>query len=151
MKLDINGIKERNKHRFPFILIDRILELEEGLRCISIKNVSYNEEFFQGHFPQEPVMPGVLVIEALAQTAGIVGAGFGLDPDALLMFAGIDKAKFKLPITPGDQLILKVEFIKKRLSIWLFKGEAYIRELDGTERLAVTAELKIASVSKIKK
>ncbi len=143
MVLDINEIKKRLKHRYPFLLIDRVLELEEGVRCVALKNVTVNEPFFQGHFPESPVMPGVLIVEALAQTGGI--AGFSLYEDAgkdITYFAGMDKVKFKKPVVPGDQLILKSEFVKRKLNIWLLKGEAFVND-----ELVTKAEFKLATVS----
>ena len=140
--LDVNQILERLPHRYPFLLIDRVLELEEGKSCVALKNVTGNEAFFEGHFPGNPVMPGVLMIEALAQTGGIAAYTLSANSDnKLLMFAGIDKAKFKAPVVPGDQLILKTELVFQKLKIWGFKGEAFV-----DDKLVVRADLKIASV-----
>ena len=112
--LDINEIKEIIPHRYPFLLIDKIIEVEEGKRAVGLKNVTANEEFFNGHFPDYPVMPGVLIVEALAQ----VGAVAMLKPEAnrgkLAFFAGIDNCRFKRQVKPGDQLRLEVEMIKVR-------------------------------------
>ncbi len=122
MVLTIEQIKKRIQHRYPFLLIDRVLELEEGVSCTAIKNISGNESYFQGHFPDNPVMPGVLIVEAMAQAGGI--AAYNLDVninDNLLMFVGIDKAKFKAPVVPGDQLILKTSLTFKKMKIWGFK------------------------------
>lgn len=143
MVLDINEIKNRLKHRYPFLLIDRVLELEEGVRCTALKNVTANEPFFQGHFPESPIMPGVLIVEALAQAGGI--AGYSLYEDAgkdITYFAGMDKVKFKKPVVPGDQLILKSEFVKRKLNIWLLKGEAFVND-----ELVTKADFKLATVS----
>ena len=143
MVLDINEIKKRLKHRYPFLLIDRVLELEEGVRCVALKNVTVNEPFFQGHFPESPIMPGVLIVEALAQTGGI--AGYSLYKDAnkdITYFAGMDNVKFKKPVVPGDQLILKSEFIKRKMNIWILKGEAYVND-----ELVTRADFKLATVS----
>ncbi len=143
MVLDILQIKERLKHRYPFLLIDRVIELEEGVRCTAIKNVTANEQFFQGHFPENPIMPGVLIVEALAQTAGI--AGFTLSDsakDEITFFAGIDKVKFKKPVVPGDQLVLKAEFVKRKMNVWFLKGEAFV-----DDKLVAKAELKLATAS----
>ncbi len=143
MVLDILQIKERLKHRYPFLLIDRVIELEEGVRCTAIKNVTANEQFFQGHFPENPIMPGVLIVEALAQTGGI--AGFALSEsanDEITFFAGIDKVKFKKPVVPGDQLVLKAEFIKRKMNVWFLKGEAFV-----DDKLVAKAELKLATAS----
>lgn len=112
--LDITEIKEIIPHRYPFLLIDKIIEVEEGKRAVGLKNVTANEEFFNGHFPDYPVMPGVLIVEALAQ----VGAVAMLKPEAnrgkLAFFAGIDNCRFKRQVKPGDQLRLEVEMIKVR-------------------------------------
>lgn len=152
MILNINQIKERIKHRPPFLLIDRVIELEQGKSCTAIKNVTINEPFFAGHFPEEPVMPGVLIIEAIAQTAGIAGLGDNNhNEDTLLLFTGIEKAVFKYPVTPGDQLILRAQFLKKKLNIWMFEGTAHIINEEDKERLVAKATFKIATVSKIKK
>lgn len=142
--LSLQEIKEMLPHRYPILLLDRVLELEEGKRCKALKNVTGNEDFFQGHFPGNPIMPGVLIIEALAQACGITA--FALEPDAhdkWLLFAGINKARFKRPVVPGDQLILEAEYISHRLGVWLFKGKATV---DG--KIAVTAELLVATVDK---
>ena len=149
--LNINEIKKRLQHRYPFLLIDRVMELEEGVSCTCLKNITANEDFFQGHFPDAPVMPGVLILEAMAQCGGIAGYTLNDDPDNyLLLFVGIDKAKFRAPVTPGDQLILKTEFSKKKLNIWTFVGKAFVRDEFGNEKLAAQAELRIASVPKDK-
>ncbi len=135
-------IKKRLKHRYPFLMIDRILELEEGKRCVALKNVTYNEPYFQGHFPESPILPGVLIIEALAQTGGI--AGFSLYKNAeqeITFLAGVDKVKFRKPVIPGDQLILKSEFLKRKLNIWMLKGEAFV-----DDELVAKAEFKLATV-----
>lgn len=143
MELDILEIQKRLKHRYPFLLIDRVIELEEGKRCVAIKNVTFNEPFFQGHFPESPIMPGVLIVEALAQTGGI--AGHHLYEDAnkdITFFAGMDNVKFKKPVVPGDQLILKSEFVKRKLNIWMLKGEAFVNDV-----LVAKADFKLATVS----
>lgn len=140
--MDILEIKKRLKHRYPFLMIDRILELEEGKRCVALKNVTYNEPYFQGHFPESPILPGVLIIEALAQTGGI--AGFSLYKNAeqeITFLAGVDKVKFRKPVIPGDQLILKSEFLKRKLNIWMLKGEAFV-----DDELVAKAEFKLATV-----
>mgnify|MGYP001546228542 CR=1 FL=1 len=143
MILDINEIKKRLKHRYPFLLIDRVIELEEGVRCVAIKNVTNNEQFFQGHFPESPIMPGVLIVEALAQAGGIAGYSLYKDADKdITFFAGMDNVKFKKPVIPGDQLILKSEFIKKKLNFWMLKGEAFV-----DDQLVAKADFKLATVA----
>jgi len=138
--MGINEIKKRLHHRFPFLLIDRVLELEEGKRCKALKNVTFNEHFFQGHFPDRPIMPGVLIVEAMAQTAGI--AGFTLNPNNdLSFFAGFDNVKFKKPVEPGDQLILDAEIVNRKRNIWFMQATASV---DGA--VVCSAEFKLAMV-----
>jgi 3-hydroxyacyl-[acyl-carrier-protein] dehydratase len=142
--LSLQEIKKMLPHRYPMLLLDRVLELEEGVRCKALKNVTGNEDFFQGHFPGNPIMPGVLIVEALAQVCGITG--YALEPDAdnkWLLFAGINKARFKRPVVPGDQLILEAEYISNKLGIWFFKGKATV-----DDKIVATAELLVATVNK---
>lgn len=137
MTMDIHEILKRLPHRYPILLVDRVLELELGVRIKALKNVTINEAFFNGHFPQRPVMPGVLMIEALAQASAILGfESFGKDDNSIYMFAGIDAARFKRPVEPGDQLTLDVVFERKKASIIKFKARASV---DG--ELAVEADL----------
>ncbi len=126
--LEIDAIRELLPHRYPFLLVDRILEIETGKRAVGIKNVTVNEEFFQGHFPTRPIMPGVLIIEALAQIGGILAyASEPFDASTSLMyFLGIDKAKFRHTVTPGDRLDLYVEVIQHRSNVWKLRGEATV-------------------------
>ena len=141
--MDIFEIKRRLKHRYPFLMIDRILELEEGVRCVALKNVTINEPIFQGHFPERPILPGVLIIEAMAQAGGIAGYSLYKNADSGITYlAGVDKVKFKKPVVPGDQLILKSEFVKRKLNIWVLKGEAFV-----DDTLVAKADLKLATVS----
>ncbi len=127
--LDIRAILEHLPHRFPFLLVDRVLEIEKGKRIVAIKNVTINEPFFSGHFPHVPVMPGVLIIEALAQAAGILSfqtMGRVSDEKSVYYFVGIDQARFKRPVSPGDQIRLEVEIVRTVRSIWKFSGKALV-------------------------
>lgn len=127
--LDIRGILEHLPHRYPFLLVDRVLELEKSKRIVAIKNVTINEPFFVGHFPHVPVMPGVLIIEALAQAAGILSfqtMGRVSDNRSVYYFVGIDQARFKRPVSPGDQLRLEVEIVRTLRSVWKFSGKATV-------------------------
>ncbi|HET7656910.1 MAG TPA: 3-hydroxyacyl-ACP dehydratase FabZ [Bacillales bacterium] len=124
--LDINEIKSIIPHRHPFLLIDRILEVEEGKRAVGIKNVSANEDFFNGHFPDYPVMPGVLIVEALAQTGAVAILQSEENRGKLAFFAGIDKCRFKRQVKPGDQLRLEVDILRLRGSIGKGKGVATV-------------------------
>jgi len=137
--IDVRGILEYLPHRYPFLLIDRVLELEAGKRIVAIKNVTINAPYFVGHFPHIPVMPGVLMIEALAQAAGVLSfetLGQKSDPGSVFYFVGIDGARFKRPVVPGDQLRLEVEIVRFARSISKFKGVATV---DG--QVAAEAEL----------
>ena len=128
-QLDIFEILEHLPHRYPFLLIDRVTECIPGETLIGYKNVSYNEPYFTGHFPQRPVMPGVLILEALAQATGILAfrtLGRVPDENSLYYFVGVDKARFKQPVVPVDQLELSVKFIKEKRGIWKFEGVASV-------------------------
>jgi 3-hydroxyacyl-[acyl-carrier-protein] dehydratase len=124
--LDIDQIKEIIPHRYPFLLVDRILEVEEGLKAVGIKNVSANEEFFNGHFPDYPVMPGVLIIEALAQVGAVAMLKKEENRGKLAFFAGIDNCRFKRQVKPGDQLRLEVEMIRFKGPMGKGKGVATV-------------------------
>jgi 3-hydroxyacyl-[acyl-carrier-protein] dehydratase len=124
--LDIQQIKEIIPHRYPFLLVDRILEIEEGKRAVGIKNVTANEEFFNGHFPNYPVMPGVLIVEALAQVGAVAMLKKEENRGRLAFFAGIDNCRFKKQVTPGDQLRLEVEIIRAKGTIGKGKGIATV-------------------------
>jgi len=125
---DIQEIMKLLPHRYPFIMIDRILELTPGEKIVALKNVTINEPFFQGHFPRNPIMPGVLIIEAMGQ-AGAVLAAKSLDQEpqgTLIYFMGMDKVKFRKPVIPGDQLIFEMQFLKKRRNVFKMSGTAYV-------------------------
>jgi 3-hydroxyacyl-[acyl-carrier-protein] dehydratase len=127
--LDIRAILEHLPHRYPFLLVDRVIEIEAGKRIVAIKNVTINEPYFVGHFPHMPVMPGVLQIEALAQAAGILSfqtMGRVSDDRSVYYFVGIDGARFKRPVVPGDQLRLEVEITRVARSIWKYAGRATV-------------------------
>jgi 3-hydroxyacyl-[acyl-carrier-protein] dehydratase len=129
MKMDINGILKLMPHRYPILLVDRVLELEPGVRILAIKNVTANEPFFQGHFPENPVMPGVLMIEALAQAAAVltyVTMKTSYPEGTLFYFAGIDGARFKRPVGPGDQLHLSVTMDRVKRGVGKFTGHALV-------------------------
>jgi 3-hydroxyacyl-[acyl-carrier-protein] dehydratase len=137
--MDIHEILEYLPHRYPFLLVDRVLDVVPGERITALKNVSMNEPFFPGHYPHHPVMPGVLVIEALAQTAAILSfKSMGGKPDdkSVYYFVGIDSARFKRPVTPGDQLIFEVSIVANKRGIWKFAAQA---KVDG--QVAAEAEL----------
>jgi 3-hydroxyacyl-[acyl-carrier-protein] dehydratase len=137
--LDINQIKEYLPHRYPLLLVDRVLDWESGKKITALKNVTVNEEFFNGHFPHKPVMPGVLMIEALAQTAALLSfltMNQKPDENAIVYFVGIDGARFKRPVEPGDQLKMEVEILRVARGIWKYKATGSV---DG--QLAVEAEL----------
>ncbi len=139
--LDINDVLRQLPHRYPFLLVDRVLEYEPGKSIRALKNVTYNEPFFTGHFPHRPVMPGVLIIEALAQAAGILAfrtADIIPNENTRFYFAGIDKARFRKPVEPGDQLILKVTLERQVRGIWKFSTVA---EVAGSE--VASAEMLI--------
>ena len=137
--MDIHQILKQLPHRSPFLLVDRVIELEKGKRIVALKNVSMNEPFFGGHFPHRPVMPGVLMLEALAQAAALLAFDtLGVTPDdkTVYYFAGIDGARFKRPVEPGDQLMLHVELNRMKSGIFKFKARATV-----AEELAVEADL----------
>jgi 3-hydroxyacyl-[acyl-carrier-protein] dehydratase len=123
--MDIHEILKKLPHRYPILLVDRVLEVEAGKRIKALKNVTINEPFFMGHFPHRPVMPGVMMLEAMAQTAALLAfsaAGSGVDANSVIYFAGIDGARFKRPVEPGDQLVMEVELLRAKAGIYKFKG-----------------------------
>ena len=132
--IDINEIKKIIPHRYPFLLVDRIIECDFESRIVGIKNVTADEPFFSGHFPEFPVMPGVLIIEALAQTACILGLKLlKLEGRGAVFFTGIDGAKFRKPVIPGDQLRLELIKVKQRKSLFRFEGKAYVDDVLAAE------------------
>ena len=131
ISIDIHGILKRLPHRYPLLLVDRVLELLPGERITALKNVSMNEPCFQGHFPDYPVMPGVLILEALAQTAALLGFNSsGLSPEstAVVLFVGIDNARFKRVVVPGDQLKMIAIPVRNKGGIWKFEAKAYVED-----------------------
>jgi len=126
--IDIKGILELLPHRYPFILVDRVLEFEKHKSIKVLKNVTINEPFFQGHFPGEPVMPGVLILEAMAQAGGLLAylSGPELVGEKLIYFAGIDGVRFRQKVRPGDQIIFQLEMIKQKVKISKMAGKAYV-------------------------
>jgi 3-hydroxyacyl-[acyl-carrier-protein] dehydratase len=145
-RLDIEAIMRQLPHRYPMLLVDRVLECVAGQHVVALKNVTFNEPFFQGHFPHRPVMPGVLIIEALAQAAGILAfktVKVVPDINTRFYFVAIDNARFRKPVEPGDQLVLKVTLKRSFKGIWKFDGVA---EVDGKE--VASAEMMVAPEAK---
>lgn len=141
-ELDINQIMQSLPHRYPFLLVDRVVDYEVGKWLKAIKNVSINEPFFQGHFPHRPVMPGVLILEAMAQATGLLAFQSRDEKPSenfLYLFVSIDKARFKKPVEPGDQLELYVELQRVKRDMWKFDGQARVKG-----ELAASAELMCA-------
>ena len=137
LPMDIKKIMEVLPHRYPFLLVDRIVEFDKGKSIIGLKNVSMNEPFFQGHFPGEPVMPGVLILEGMAQTGSILACLSDTELiGKLAYFAGVDKARFRRVVRPGDQLLYKLEMIKQKGKITKMAGKAYV-----DDQLVTEAEL----------
>ena len=130
-RMEILEIMQHLPHRYPFLLIDRVLSCDPGKELIALKNVTVNEPYFGGHFPNFPVMPGVLIVEAMAQAAAILAfKSFDLERNAnsVYLFVGIDKARFKKPVTPGDQLIIKTQIVRNLRGIWKFTGQAFVED-----------------------
>ena len=140
--MHIDDIKKLLPHRYPFLLVDRVVELEEGKRILAYKNITTNEEIFNGHFPLTPIFPGVMIVEAMAQTSGILGfATVGKQPDdnSLYLFAGVDKARFKRQVVPGDRMDMEAEILGVKRNIWRFQCTASV---DG--KLAAEATIMCA-------
>jgi len=140
IQMDIDAILKNLPHRYPFLLVDRVLECTPGQTIRALKNVTYNEPYFPGHFPHRPVMPGVIILEALAQTAGILAfVTLGVIPDesTRFYFVGVDKARFRKPVQPGDQLILTARFERSFKGIWKFSTAAFVEddEVTGAEMM----------------
>lgn len=140
--LDIYQILEHLPHRYPFLLVDRVLECTPGESLVAIKNVTYNEPFFTGHFPHRPVMPGVLLLEAMAQATGLLAfrtVGRVPDGGSLYYFVGIDNARFKQPVEPGDQVRIEVQLVKSLRGVWKFTGKCLV-----DSKLVCSADLMCA-------
>ena len=137
--LNINQIKKVLPHRYPFLLVDKVIDFKNGEYLTAIKNVTINEPFFQGHFPQQPIMPGVLIIEAMAQATALYGElalSGGMDDDILYYLVGVDKARFRQTVGPGDQLVLQINFSTVKRNIWKFKTTASVNS-----KMVASAEL----------
>ncbi len=139
--VEINEIMKLLPHSYPFLLVDRVLEYEKEKRIVAIKNVTFNEPFFQGHFPGRPIMPGVLIVEAMAQAGGVLAFKSFPEKQGAVLFTGIDNARFRRPALPGDQLKLVVDVVKHRRDIWIFQGEATIEN-------EIAAEARIMAMLK---
>ncbi len=123
--MDSREIQNTLPHRYPFLFIDRIIELEPNTKAVGVKNVTINEPFFQGHFPGNPIMPGVLIVEAMAQVAGILAFRSGVK-EAAVYFMSIERAKFRKPVIPGDQLRFEINVLQQRGNVWKFSGTAFV-------------------------
>lgn len=123
--MDVKEIQNMLPHRYPFLLVDRILEMEPEKKAVGLKNVTINEPFFEGHFPGNPIMPGVLIVEAMAQVAGLMAFSSGAEGDTVY-FMSIERAKFRRPVVPGDQLRLEIARIQQRGNVWKFSGVATV-------------------------
>ena len=149
MIFNVVEIQEILPHRYPFLLLDRVTKLDKGAYLEGYKNVSISEPVFQGHFPDHPIYPGVMIIEGMAQAGGVLAFKSLSDEDQanaankVVYFMSIDKAKFRAPVTPGDQLIYKISVMKNRGTIWQFEGKAYVED-----KLVAEAELKAMIVDK---
>lgn len=143
-EMDVVEIRKFLAHRYPFLLVDRVLDYEEGKELTAIKNVTVNEPFFNGHFPDKPIMPGVLLIEAMAQATGLLGfLTMGTEPqeNTLYILVGVNKVKFRKQVVPGDQVVLHAELVKRKGNMWIFNTTA---KVDG--KMVTSAELMCAAV-----
>lgn len=146
MTMDIHSILKKLPHRYPLLLVDRVLEVEAGKCILAIKNVSINEPYFVGHFPHRPVMPGVLILESMAQVATLLAlesSDIKLDDSTVVYFAGIDNARFKRPVEPGDQLRLEVTLDRAKAGIFKFTGKAFVGEALAAEAQLICTMRKI--------
>lgn len=141
--LDILKIQDLLPQRYPFLLVDKVIACEAGIRLLAIKNVSYSEPYFEGYFPHKPIMSGMLILEAMAQTAGLLGfeSAGGRPKDMMCYLVGIDKAKFKRPVIPGDQLMIEARFLKHKHNLWVYECRASV---DG--KFVASAEIRYATV-----
>ncbi|MEH6549548.1 MAG: 3-hydroxyacyl-ACP dehydratase FabZ [Pseudomonadales bacterium] len=142
---DIKEILEHLPHRYPFLLVDRIVEITEGESIVGYKNVTFNEPFFAGHFPGDPVMPGVLIIEAMAQTAGVLGfktAGIKPQDGVIYYFVGADKIRFRRPVVPGDKLMMRAELVSAKRNVWKFSCSASVDGVTVCSAIILCAERK---------
>jgi 3-hydroxyacyl-[acyl-carrier-protein] dehydratase len=143
--IDIKQIMDILPHRYPFLLVDRVISVEKGVKIVGIKNVTFNEPFFQGHFPGNPIMPGVLIVEAMAQAAGILAFRSSETESKGVYFMSIEKAKFRKPVVPGDQMILEVSLLQRRSNVWRFSGIAKVDDkvVSEAEFTAMTTDKEI--------
>ena len=130
--MNAREIQDILPHRYPFLLVDRIIDLQPGVSITGIKNVTMNEPFFQGHFPGQPIMPGVLIVEAMAQVAGVMAFSSGVEGKSVF-FMSIDKAKFRRPVVPGDQIRLEIKLLQQRGNVWKFSGNAIVDDKTASE------------------
>lgn len=142
--IDIYEIRRLLPHSYPFLLVDKIVEIEPSKRIVGIKNVTFNEPFFTGHFPDKPIMPGVLILEAMAQTGGVLAFKSFPGMEGSVFFTGIDEARFRKPVIPGDQLKMIVEVVRHRREIWVFNGKALVDN-------DIVAEARIMAMLKMNK
>lgn len=145
--MDINEIMKYLPHRYPFLMLDRVESVDPGRKIVAVKNVSVNEPFFPGHFPNRPVFPGVLIVEAMAQAAAILAfksENTTPEEDSVYYFVGIDGARFKRPVGPGDQLRLEVEFLRAIRGIWKFSGKAWVNDAVAAEAELMCTVRKVA-------